>query len=99
MNHENFESKSEQFPSKEIVLDEINKHAEGLELNVTKELSDDTGIYFLEMVSENPDSEGYIREYTYSRKSLKTEEDLPPKVYVAYFEDGMPVGGEEVFSF
>lgn len=99
MNQKNFELKSEHFPSKEIVLDGISKHAEGLELDVTKELSDDTGVYFLEMTSRNPDSEGYTREYAYSRKSLKTGEGLPPKVYVAYFKDGIPVGGGEVCSF
>lgn len=98
MNYKKFET-PENFPSKEEILNVISEHSEGLETKIKRELSDDTGLYFIEIITTSPDSEGYVREYTYSRKSLKTEDDLPPKVYVAYFQDDMPVGGKDIYEF
>lgn len=92
---EGFENQGEKIPTKEDILNIIQEHFEGLEYEVSRELSDDGGVYLLEIITK-VDSDGYTREYTYSRKSLKTGEELEPKVYVAYMEDDIPVGGEEI---
>jgi hypothetical protein len=96
---EKLKGQSESFPTLDVILDVISRKLENLSFKIEKELSDDNGVFFVEIMTNEPDAEGYIREYTYSRKSLKTGDELPPKIYVAFFSDGVPVGGEEVHSF
>ena len=99
MNIENgFEGRSEKFPTRENIL-EIIKKIENLPFEITRELSDDSGVYFIEIITTEPDLDGCIREYIYSRKSLKTCEELEPKIHVAFYRGGEVVGGEEICSF
>jgi hypothetical protein len=82
---------------KEKILEIVQQHNEGLSFEEGRESSDENGVWFLEVISTEPDSDGYIREYTYSRKSIRTGEDLPERIYLTYYEDGIPVTGENIF--
>lgn len=99
MTFENAQENIETFPSKEQILEVIKDHLGDLEFETTRELEDENGVYFLEIVTKEQDPDGYIREYTYSRKSVRTGEALEAKVFVGFFEDDIPVGGEDVCSF
>ena len=87
-----------EFPNKDEILDVINSDLDNLSLNIMSELSDEMGVYRIEAETEEKDSEGYKREYTYSRKSKKTQEELEPKIHVAYIEseDDFPIWAEEI---
>lgn len=93
-----FEKGPEQVPTKELIMEKIAENMGGLKFEVTRELEDEQGVYFLEIMTE-ADSTGHKREYTFSRKSLKTGAVLPPAIYVAFYDDEMPVGGEDVCKF
>lgn len=89
----------ELFPARERVLEIIIADSAGLKLEVLREMADEDGVYFLEIRTTELDVEGYIREYTYSRKSLRTDLALIPKVHVAFLSDDIPVGGVDIFTF
>lgn len=100
MNFEKQQGKQEKevLPTKDEVLKIIFEESEDLNFTVEKESSDEEGISFIQGMTTEPDAEGHLREYTYSRKS-KTDDKLPPKIYVAFFSDGIPVGGDDIHSF
>jgi hypothetical protein len=88
----------ESIPTKEEVLLEIAKHCENP--TIKRELSDEKGVYLLEaeVPGEKP---GETTEYIYQRKGefsngSKAEETI---INVAYFEDGIPVGGQSVAEY
>jgi hypothetical protein len=92
------ENSAERIPSREEVISEIGKHCENP--IVTRELSDEMGVYLLEM--EVPgDKPGETTLYIYQRKGefpngSKAEETI---INVAYLEDGVPVGGQSVAEY
>ncbi len=92
------EKSVESIPTKEEVLLEIAKYCENP--TVKRELSDEKGVYLLEV--EIPGAKpGETTEYIYQRKGefpngSKAEDTI---INVAYFEDGIPVGGESVATY
>ncbi len=76
--------------TREEVLAVIDSFLEGKKYSITKEESDEYGLYFLELTTEEVG--GASCEYTYQRKSKRTGKELPPAIHSALFEDGMPVG-------
>lgn len=82
-------------PERREVLDIIERHLpEGLEFEIQEEIYDGDDLWFISGMTKDGS-----REYTYQSKSKRTKEPLPPEIHVAYFEDGMPVGGEKIHSF
>ena len=89
---DNFEKAPEPVLSKEEVLEYIERFAE--KGTVVRELSDEIGLYLLEVhvVGEKP---GEITEYEYTRKGRVQNGSIAPStsISVAYYEEGIPVGG------
>lgn len=73
----------------------ITSHMEGLKFDITRELEDGQGVYFLELMTE-PDPNGRNREYTFHRKNPRTGNIVQPSIDVAYFKNGELVVGEQL---
>lgn len=90
---------NERVPSSEEILAAISEHAEGY--TVRRELSDEKGVYLLEVEIKGEDGE-IAEEYQYVRKggprSYNPEYD-ETKIVCVRFHEGMPVGGEKVAVF
>jgi len=88
----------EYIPSKEEVLSEIAAHCEKYEIK--RELSDDTGVYLLEVVKEGG-TEKQSTVYTYQRKGSfpNGSESIATVIHVAHYRDGTPVGGDIVSEY
>lgn len=93
--HNKIESSHERILSREKILEALEQFAEGA--IPVRELSDEKGIYLLE-VQQPGEKPGEITEHCYIRKGgpqngTRSEET---KINVAYYQDGMPVGGSSV---
>ncbi len=84
------------FPREEI-LEAMSQYTEGY--SVTRELSDEKGIYLLEV--EGPaDQEGVVTEYQYKRRNNSPHNGAVQTVINrVYYQDGVPIGGEPVAHF
>jgi hypothetical protein len=49
-------------PTREEILQKITEHLGELKYEITKELTDERGVYFIEILTTESDPEGYIRE-------------------------------------
>jgi hypothetical protein len=88
---------SENILTREDILREMSRFIEGVD--VSRELSDNQGIYLLEIVTpgERP---GETTEYQYFRKGkfpnhIQSSETC---IYKVYFEDGIPVSSETLWN-
>jgi len=81
-------------PERREVLDVIEKHLDGLEFEVHEEIYKGNYLWFIRGMTKDGSM-----EYTYQSKSKRTKEPLPPEIHLAYFEDGIPVGGKKIHSF
>jgi|GEM_PF-3429564 len=81
-------------PERREILDVIEKHLDGLEFEVQEEIYKGNYLWFISGMTKDGS-----REYIYQSKSKRTKEPLPPEIHLAYFEDGIPVGGEKIHSF
>jgi hypothetical protein len=81
-------------PERREVLDVIERHLDGLEFEIQEEISKGDDFWFLSGMTKDGS-----REYTYQSKSKRTGEPVAPAVHVAYFVDGIPVGGKKIHSF
>lgn len=94
MNENLIERIRERIFTKGEVMEIISRFVENPTL--TRELSDNDGLYLLE--AEVPGKEpGETIEYQYMRKGrFGKNQSTETSLYVAYYQDGMPIGGEKV---
>ncbi len=89
------ETAPERIPSRQEVMDIISFFAEGG--TVVRELSDEQGLYLLEVKveGENP---GETIQYEYMRKGKfpNHNQTLETTIHRVCYENGTPVGGTEV---
>lgn len=103
---ENFnyiEKGPERMPSKEEVLEVISRHIEKnvsqmekvSKMELTKELSDEQGLYLLEAKVEVAGKSGEFIEYLYMRKGVFPDGNSTEKttINVLYYADEIPVTG------
>ncbi|MFZ2038683.1 MAG: hypothetical protein WAV11_01995 [Minisyncoccia bacterium] len=88
----------EYIPAKEEVIEIIKRHAENA--IVTRELSDENGIYLLELKEEG-EKPGKFNEYTYVRKGdfPNKQQSLSTTIYVTYYEDDIPFSGTNIAEY
>ncbi|HEY5587925.1 MAG TPA: hypothetical protein VIK86_03100 [Candidatus Paceibacterota bacterium] len=98
MNENFIEKNHEKILTKVEVLEVMSRLAE----NVTfvRELSDDQGLYLLEVKVEGKKPSEII-EYMYIRKGKfpKRNESLATTIFVTYYEDGMPISGYNIANY
>lgn len=83
--------------TKDEVIGALEQHVKNYV--VQRELSDDNGIYLLELTvaGEKP---GEMTEYTYQRKGkFGGLETTTTGISVAFYEDGIPVGGNTIADY
>jgi len=92
------ENSAEYIPTREEILRELTAHCEKFE--VKRELSDDQGIYLLEVEKEGGTEKESVL-YAYQRKGAfpTGSQSLATVVHVAYFEGDMPVRGDIVSEY
>ena len=85
----------ERIPTREEVLDVIARVAENA--SISRELSDDYGLYLLEARVER-EKQGDTIQYEYMRKGRfpNHNEAVETAIYSVEYENGLPVGGEKV---
>jgi len=88
------EKSVESIPSRDHVLAQISNYCENPHAKVNREKSDDKGIYFLEVQTE--DKNGDMVLYEYKRKGTFPDQNVSGEtvINVIYFEGTMPVGGD-----
>ena len=93
-----FEGGPEHIPTKEEVMAVIGRFAENPVF--VRELSDEQGIYLLELKTEG-EKPGETTRYVYVRKgSFSTgERSSGTVIYVAYYKDEVPLGGHDISNF
>lgn len=97
-----FPNKSEDNPEKilssEEILQAISEHTEGYSLG--RELSDEKGVYLRE-VAVAGEKEGEVTEYQYMRKGDHPNHNESDKTVISaiHYQDGIPVGGEQIATF
>jgi len=84
--------------TKEEVLDFISSFVENP--IVSRELSDEKGLYCLEVKIEGKEP-GEVIEYEYTRKGrvLNGSIALETAMHTNYYQDDMPIGGEKIAVF
>ena len=83
--------------TKEEVIAALDRHVQNY--TVQRELSDAEGVYIFEVIIPG-EKEGEVTEYTYQRKGVfGTNQSSTTTVSVAYYEDGMPVGGKTLANY
>ncbi len=89
---EKIENNMERIPGRDEILKVIGSYSE--EFTVERELSDNQGIYLLEVKVKLPET-GEVVEYGYMRKGIfpNHNESLETAVHIVFYEGGMPVGG------
>ncbi|KKP64942.1 MAG: hypothetical protein UR62_C0003G0021 [Candidatus Nomurabacteria bacterium GW2011_GWF2_35_12] len=94
MNQNPLEKGPEKILTKEEVLRVISRFLENS--TVTRELSDDKGLYLLEtQVAEEEQKE--IIEYQYMRKGrFGKNQSSDTSIYIVYYQNGVPTGGNIV---
>lgn len=93
---ENFAEKTpERIPDRVEILEVISRFCENP--TVVRELSDDLGIYLLE-VSVSGENPSETINYEYRRKGVfpNHNESTETVIHKVYYENGTPVGGENV---
>ncbi len=99
-NQENsFETKTEKIPTKQEVLEVIEQYIEGAVF--VKELSDEKGLYLLEVAveGENP---GEVIQYEYMRKGRHSNQNstIVTGIDIVYYRDEVPYdGGGRIAEF
>lgn len=82
-------------PERREILDIIERHLpEGLEFEIQEEIYDGDNLWFISGMTTDGS-----REYTYQSRSKRTKEPVAPAVDVAYFVDGIPIGGDNIHYF
>jgi hypothetical protein len=93
-----FESGQEKIPTKEEVMEIINKQVESPEKFTTlREISDEKGISLLDLRIEGKNS-GEIIEYLYTRAGTLPNgvPTAQTSIEVSYYQDGNIIGGERI---
>lgn len=86
----------EKFLTKEEILALIPNAEGGV---VARELSDEEGIYLLDVRFEG-EKPGEVTEYSYARKGSWTEsKSVATRIDIAYYEDEVPMGGKSFARF
>ncbi len=85
----------EQIPTREQVLKEIARHAEGAAF--VRELSDEQGLYLLEVKIEG-EKPGEIIQYEYMRKGRfqGVGQSSETAIHVVYYENDVPTNGQKI---
>jgi len=93
-----FEKGPEKILTKEEVLEIISRFAENI--IPVRELSDEQGLYLLE-VSVPSEKVGEVTQYEYMRKGKfpNNNESLLTVIHVVYYENGIPVGGNDIANY
>ncbi len=71
---------------------------EDLEGKVVRALSDDKGLYFLELQTEG-ENPGDMNEYQYMRAGNGVNMATETRIDVVYYVDGMPCGSDQLARF
>ena len=90
-----FEKGPEQILTKEKVLDAISRFAE--HPTFVRELSDNQGIYLLEVKVENKETNESV-QYLYMRKGAHTNKNEASEtaIHAVYYDGDVPVGGDKI---
>jgi len=88
-------SLEEKVHSKDEVIAVLNSQLEGKPYKIERELSDEKGLYLLDIVI--PEEDGST-EYSYRRKGVYPKgEAMISVIHVAFYDkDGFPIGGSSV---
>lgn len=95
MNQNPLEKNPERILSKEEVIITMSRFLENL--TVTRELSDDKGLYLLEAQVAGKES-GEVIEYQYMRKGAfpNQNREVETSICAYYYQDGVPISGETI---
>ena len=96
-----FEKGPERTPTREEILSIIGHYLASPEkATVTQELSDEQGIYMLEVKVEGPEP-GESTEFRYTRKGEFPNQIASAETIIQaiYYQDDIPVGGENIASY
>lgn len=95
MNQNPLEKSPERIPNKEEMVLAMARFLENL--SVTRELSDNVGLYLLEAQVAGKE-EGEIIEYQYMRKGAfpNQNREVETSICAYYYQDGVPISGETI---
>ena len=95
MNQNPLEKSLERIPNKKEVIIAMSRFLENLA--VTRELSDDRGLYLLE-AQVSGKKPGETIEYQYMRKGAfpNQNREVETSICAYYYQDGTPVSGETI---
>jgi hypothetical protein len=87
----------EHTPKREEILAILGKYAENY--TITREESDEQGPYLIEITVTG--EAGAVTEYHFRRKGIfsNRNESSATTIYVVYFENGIPVGGNDIDNY
>ena len=93
----NSENASEKILNEREVFNVLDEIIDG-DFEILRNLSDEHGLYILEV--QTIDEAGDVVMYIYTRTGRHPEgESTSTRIDVAYFSDGIPVGGEMLKKF
>ena len=98
MMENSFERKQERILTREEVIEVISRYVENFTL--VRELTDEQGLYLLEAQIDGKEKRETI-QYMYMRKGRfpNHNETAETAINVVYYQDGIPVGGDNVAVF
>ena len=93
-----FERAPDRVPTQEEVALQFRELIKG-EYQEVRKCEDEQGLYLWQVVVPG-EAKGETTEYSYIRRgSHKEVSSSGTKIYVVYYEDGIPVGGKDLANF
>jgi len=93
------EKAAESAPSREHILAQMGTYCENPDTKIGREMSDESGLYFMEIEDKDASGDLVIYEYKRAGTFANQNQGIMTTIQAVYFKGDMPVGGDSLANY